>query len=362
MRSSNFVLWSVAVVFFGVLFSAQAAHSQTSANCPPEPKLNVAIADGQTYIGANCVLRTSADIDSFVFKGNAGETWNLVLDGEVPKNHDVCMALYDPNNNKINSGCTFGSDYSVVFDNVLPTTGTYTMNVSENSSGAQLFAISAERLFPFPPVAQLVNLTQPYPGAIGWDTEANAFTFQGVTTGVFQVSAAVQAPKNYDLCMTLYYTNGTVAGTGCTFGSNYNITIQFTPASSGVVMAFLWANGWIGTVNYTFEVTCVTGNCGTTTFPACTLKDAATYSAGTLNMIFTVGNKAPVTWNAWLTSGSTIAPLTGFPISQPTTVPPTLITKTASVTPSGTVGILSTFTTASQGIVCSNYTQVNTGK
>jgi hypothetical protein len=357
----NFVL-PLAALFFGLSLIPQAANAQTSANCPVEPKLNVPIADGETYTGSNCVLSTAADVDSFVFTGNAGETWNLVLGSSTPKNHDVCLTIYD-GNNKLNSGCTGGSDYTVVFDQALPTTGTYTMDVSEDTSGTQGYSVSAERLLPFPPVAQLVNIAQPYPGAIAWDTEANAFTFQGVTTGLFQVSAAVQAPKNYDLCMTLYYTSGVVAGSGCTSGSDYTIIIDFTPASNGEVMALLSAAGWNGTVSYTFEVSCLSGNCGTTNFPPCTLKDTASYdtTTNTLTMIFTVGNKAVTTWNAWLTSQNTIAALSGFPITQPITNPPVLITKTATLSPSGTVGVLTTLTTATKGIICSNYTQINTG-
>jgi len=356
-------LLPLAALLFVVIFSPQAAQAQTSANCPTEPKLNVPIADGETYTGSNCVVNTAADIDSFTFTGNQGDTWNLVLGSSTPKNHDVCLTIYDPSNNKLNSGCTSGGDYTVVFDQVLTTSGTYTMDVYEDTSGSQGYSVSAERLFPFPPVAQLVNISQPYPDAIAWDTEANAFRFQGVTTGLFQVSAAVQAPKNYDLCMTLYYTSGVVAGSGCTTGSNYNIIIQFTPSSNGTLMAFLYAAGWNGTVSYTFEVSCLSGNCGTTNFPACTLKDAATYSAttDTLTMIFTVGNKAATTWNAWLTSKNTITALSGFPISQPITNPPVLITKTATLSPSGTVGVLTTLTTPAKGIICSNYTSINTG-
>jgi hypothetical protein len=361
-RTFNFVL-PLATLFFGLLLAPRSAHAQTSADCPVEPKLNVPIADGETYTGTNCSLGTAADVDSFLFNANKGDTWNLVLGAVNGKTHDVCLTLYDPNNNKINSGCTGGSDFTVVFDNVLPTTGTYTMDVDEDTSGTQAYAVSAQRLFPFPPDGQLVSLSQPYPGAIAWDTEANAFTFQGVTTGLFQVSAAVQAPKNYDLCMTLYYTSGVVAGSGCTGGPDFNIMIDFTPAGNGEVLAFLSAAGWNGTVSYTFEVSCLSGNCGTTNFPPCTLKDAASFNSttNTLSMIFTVGNKAATTWNAWLTSKNTIAALSGFPISQPITNPPVLITKTATVPVSGTVGVLTTLTTPTKGIICSNYTQVNTG-
>jgi hypothetical protein len=37
------------------------------------------------------------------------------------------------------------------------------------------------------------------------------------------------------------------------------------------------------------------------------------------------------------------------------------ITETAPLSPSGTVGVLTTLTTATKGIICSNYTQINTG-
>ena len=353
----------LAALLFGLVLMPQKAQSQTSANCPVEPKLNVGISDGETYTGANCLLNTTSDVDSFTFTGNKGDTWSLVLGSSSPKNHDVCLTIYDPSNNKLNSGCTSGGDYTVVFDQALSATGTYTMDVTEDTSGTQGYSISAERLLPFPPAAQLVNLTQPYPGAVAWDTEANAFTFQGVTTGLFQVSATVQAPKNYDLCMTVYYTSGVIAGSGCTSGSNYTINVDFTPTSNSELMAFLYAAGWNGTVNFTFEVSCLSGNCGTTNFPTCTLKDSASYdtTSNTLTMIFTVGNKSATTWNAWLTSQNTITALSGFPISQPITNPPALITKAATVSPSGTIGVLTTLTTTSKGIICSNYTQINTG-
>jgi hypothetical protein len=359
----NFML-PLAALFFGLLLVPQAAHAQTSANCPTEPKLNVPIADGETYAGSNCVLNTAADVDSFVFSGNQGETWNLVLNAVSPVDDNVCLTIYDPNNNKIDSGCTSGGPFTVLFDQVLPTTGKYTMDVYEVTSGAQGYGVSAERLLPFPPVAQPVNIAQPYPSAIAVDTQADAFTFQGVTTGLFQVSVAAQSPVDYNLCMTLYYTTGVVAGTGCTSGANnFNILIAFTPASDGEIMAFVSAAGWSGTQSYTFEVSCLSGNCGTTTYPPCTLKDAASYNTATntLTMIFTVGNNVATTWNAWLVSQSTITPLSGFPIAQAKTVPPVLVPKTAPLSPSGTVGILSTLTTPTKGIFCSSYVQVNTG-
>jgi hypothetical protein len=75
-------------------------------------------------------------------------------------------------------------------------------------------------------------------------------------------------------------------------------------------------------------------------------------------MNFTVGNTAVDTWNAWLTYQNTLTQL--FSASQPITNPPVVIPKTTTLPKSGTVGVLTTITTA-KGIICSNYSQVNTG-
>jgi hypothetical protein len=76
-------------------------------------------------------------------------------------------------------------------------------------------------------------------------------------------------------------------------------------------------------------------------------------------MNFTEGNTAVDTWNAWLTDQNTMTNL--FTVSQPITNPAQPITKTTTLSPEGTVGVLSTLTTPKKGIICSVYTQINTG-
>ena len=360
MRSSTKLALPLAAVLFVLLLVPQAALAWEK-NCPKEPATNVPIATGDSYIGSNCTLYTAGDVDSFVFSANQGETWNLVLGAVNGKTNDICLTLYDPSFKIIFSGCTSGGDYTVVFDKMLTTAGTYAMDVSEESSGTQEYAISAERLYPLPPNAQPVNLAEIYQGDIGWDTDSNAFTFEGVTTGKYQVSATVNPPKNYDLCMTVYFPGLVYAGSGCTSGGDYTIQIDVTPPGNGTILAFLAAAGWNGTVpSYTFEVSCLAGNCGKVKYPPCTLKDSLSYSANTLTMNFTVGNKYSATWNAWLTYQNTMTSL--FSIKQPITVPPVPIQKTyTGLSPEGTVGVLSTLTTATKGITCSSWEEINTG-
>jgi hypothetical protein len=93
----------------------------------------------------------------------------------------------------------------------------------------------------------------------------------------------------------------------------------------------------------------------------CTLTDSLSYSSSskTLTMKFTVGNIVATTWNIWLTYQNTLEQI--FTGSQPITNPPVPITKTTTLSPEGTVGILSTLTTSTNGIYCSSYVQLNTG-
>jgi hypothetical protein len=240
------------------------------------------------------------------------------------------------------------------------------MVITEIGSGTQSYAVSAERLYPFPPNAQPANLGQAYPGDIAWDADSNAFTFAGVANDKFQVEAS--APnRTYDLCMTVYYPDLTSAGSGCTSGSDSTITVDVTPTKSGTLMAFLQAAGNNGTVSFSFQVSCLVGanNClaPPPKAPACTLKDAATYdpTSSTLTMNFTVGNKAAAQWNVWLTYQNTMTPLSGFPVAQPITNPPATYIETTSLSPSGTVWVLSTLTTPKNGIICSNWEEIKTG-
>ncbi|MGA2738978.1 MAG: hypothetical protein ABSG65_16190 [Bryobacteraceae bacterium] len=93
---------------------------------------------------------------------------------------------------------------------------------------------------------------------------------------------------------------------------------------------------------------------------SCTLTDTLTYSSGTLTMNFEIGTPTAATWNAWLVSGSTFESI--FSLSQPKTEPPADVTQTQAVpADSGTVGILSTLSTATGGITCSSWETVNTG-
>ncbi|MGO9402951.1 MAG: hypothetical protein ACLPVW_05705 [Terriglobales bacterium] len=240
-------------------------------NCPPEPTQGTFIADGQIYIGTNCTLTSPGDVDGFVFSGNSGETYHIVLavNGAFPTN--ICMNIYDPNLHSIFSGCTGGPNQPAVLVNqALTVTGTYTIDITEESTATISYALSLERLYPFPPNAQQISLDTQYPGDITPITDSNAFTFQAVTTGMFQVSATVTGAFNNNVCMDVYFQDGTHIGTEqCTSGPQHpTITIDFTPTENGTFMAFFQVLENDGTQTYTMEVSCLVGECGTSPIPA----------------------------------------------------------------------------------------------
>ncbi|MGO9084903.1 MAG: hypothetical protein ACLQBK_06725 [Candidatus Sulfotelmatobacter sp.] len=370
---TKFVL-PLAALLFAFLLIPQFALAGT-ANCPAEPATNVPIASGDIFVGSNCALRTTGDVDSFVFTGNKGDTWQLAAALNGGPTANICLTVYDPSFKIVyGPGCTgvgYGGPSSVVIDQALATTGTYTMDITENSSGTQDYAVSVEHLYPFPPNAQAVSLGKTYAGDISALTDSNAFTFEGATTGEYEVAATLSSSPSANVCMTVYSPGGGLikpsvgSEGGCTgvgYGGPSTVQIDFTPTETGIYMAFVSVSGNDATQSYSLEVSCVVGECTNIPPPPCTLKDAATYNAttSTLTMNFTVGNNVATTWNAWLTYQDTMQHL--FSVSQPITNPPKAIAKTRTALPKeGTVGVLSTLTTPTKGIFCSSYVQVNTG-
>ena len=374
MKSSRTFALHFGAILFGFLLVPHAALAGT-ANCPKEPAQNVAIADGEIFIGTNCTVNTTGDVDSFIFNANNGDTYHLSLaiNGAAPSN--ICLTLYDPSLSQISNGCTgvgfIGGLPSFTTDIKLTVTGTYTIVVTEVSNAAVNYALSLERLHPFPPNAQTIALATVIPGNIAELTDSNAFTFFAATSGKYEVSASLSGSFTANVCMTVYSSDGTITVTDdgtanpvCTsvgfIGGTSTVKIDFMPAQSGTYMAFLQASANDGIATYNLEVSCLVGSCPVTS-PPCAITDALSYNAtsGTLTMNFTLGTPIAVTWNAWLTYQNTVTNL--FSVSQPITEPSVTVAKTTSLPKKGRIGVLSTLTTPTKGITCSNFAQFNTG-
>ncbi|HWZ80042.1 MAG TPA: hypothetical protein VNX87_26130 [Candidatus Sulfotelmatobacter sp.] len=83
MRISNNI--RRVLLLFGLLLVPRGALADSYANCPVEPT-STPIAPGETFSGSNCKLNTDGDVDSFVFSGTTGETYQLAvaINGAAP--------------------------------------------------------------------------------------------------------------------------------------------------------------------------------------------------------------------------------------------------------------------------------------
>jgi uncharacterized protein (TIGR03437 family) len=307
MRALTTFALPLAPVLFVLLLVPRAALAQASG-CPAEPASNVPIVSGDVYVGPSCVLSSPGDIDSFVFNANNGDTYQLAvaINGGVQFGPDFCLTLYDPNAKQIFSGCSDTPNlvFSVVTDQTLTTTGAYTMDITEPGSGTVEYAVSLERLYPFPPNAQQVALAKVVAGDIAPLTDSNAFTFAGVTTGTYRVTANLPSVQfENDLCMTVYSPGGTSAGSACTDSANLSFIIQidFTPPQSGTYMAFLSEAGNTGTATYSLEVSCLVGNCGSAAAPP---PSQLSVSPAALQFSFLEGNTTPSSLALTLANGT----------------------------------------------------------
>lgn len=365
MRVSIKFTLPLAAVLFGLLLVPRGALAGTS-DCPVEPTQNAPLTDGETLIGTNCTINAVGDIDSFVFDGTSGDTYRLTLgiNGSAPTN--ICMTIYSPSFTQIYNSCTSigypNEQYAIVTDQTLTESGSFTVDVTETSTNTIGYALSLERVYPFPPNAQPLVLNKVATGDIAEITDANAFTFGVVTTGEYEVSATLTGSVTSNLCMNVYQTNGASAFSGCTSigypNELYTVEYTFTPPQAGTYMAFLTVAGNDGTATYNMELGCVVGNCVPPP-PSCALTDSLSYASGTLTMNFTVENGFATTWNIWLIDENSAQSL--YSAAQPITNTPTNVTKTAAVSPAGRVGVLSTLTTPTKGIACSSWVQIGSG-
>lgn len=377
MRSgTKFTLLIAALLAAALLMPSATSATTTAKNCPKEPAQHVPIGSGITYSGANCILNSVNDVDSFVFSASKGDIWSFIEDGASPSSN-VCLDLWSPSLAKTHLGCTSAGQianwYYIYSAQTLSETGSYTIDVTA-TGGTISYNLSLERLNPVPPDASGIFLPANISWAVSPPTAQEAYTFYAAPSGVYQITASVPSPAN-NVCFEVYKPGGAVAvNLTCTSaglqGNWYVVTVDMTPTVTGTYLVVVSTLYDVGTVNYSLGVSCAAGTCPSNpNQPTCVLKDAASYNAttGTLTMNFTLATPVVATWDAWLVSNQNVATQL-WSNSEPIIDNPVTITNTqANVPKEGTVGILSTLTvpstsTTAGGITCSNWTMVKTGK
>jgi hypothetical protein len=363
MRILNKFKFLLAAPLLALALVPKPAQASTTNNCPTEPAQNVTITSGETFYGTNCVLNTTGDVDSFQFSAASGSTYSVTAGLGPAPTADVCLTLYAPGvpATVLFGGCSsyqFGGPTSVSTIQKLPSSGLYTIKISEKSNAALSYGVTLERLNPAPPEAVALTLSKNLTGTVSPITAQNSYTFSGSTAGEYQITASLAPNPTSNVCFDVYQPDGTNVAGGCTsyqFGGPTSVQTDLTPVQSGTFVVIVFAAGNDSTVSFNLEVACLLGTCPT----KCLLEDSLVYSNGTLTMNFTIGTPNPVVWDAWLVSNNSTLPL--WSQTQPITEPQTAITKTLSIAPSGVVGVLSTLTTTKQGITCSTWNHVSTG-
>jgi hypothetical protein len=92
---------------------------------------------------------------------------------------------------------------------------------------------------------------------------------------------------------------------------------------------------------------------------SCTDDVTLGYAGGTLSMNFTVGSSSPVTWNVYLSVFNIVVPFLSLNI--PAFDPPVAIPLALPFPSLGGMGVLTTLTTPTDGIICSDWDTVDTG-
>ncbi len=120
----------------------------------------------------------------------------------------------------------------------------YTIKISETNDGVQAYGLSLERLSPTPPDAVALTLAKNVTGDVSAPTSQNTFTFNGGTTGTYEIAASLAPNPTSEVCFNAYQPNGTSALSGgscqctcndccCGGSSSFQVQANATPSLSG---------------------------------------------------------------------------------------------------------------------------------
>ncbi len=323
------------LLLFALVLVPGTGWASMTSDCPVEPTQNTPIVSGQTYFGSNCSISTTGDVDSFQFNASAGDTWSLVAGIGPSHPTNICVTLYAPGDSpmQIFSGCSnvVGDEDSIVNNQTLAVAGLYTVVMSETSNAIVTYALSAERLSPAPPDATPLVLSQNLTGEVATPTAQNAYTFNGCTSGTYQITVSLATDHSHDVCFQVYDSTGTsVAGQKCTeaVGDVDSVKTDLTPAQDGTYLIMVTTAGNDATIAYNLEVSPLLGGCPTST--------------PTPNQS-TPTPTATSTATATATSTATAAP-TPTPTATLTATATATLTATATATPTATATAIATMT------------------
>jgi hypothetical protein len=277
------------------------------------------------------------------------------------------------------SGILFGTGDGLLY-RIDEKKGTATSVGATGISSTGWFGSTETGLFALAQVGAQAFLYSINPGTgkatvIGPSGVSIAYSDSGATTGGLSVGAQglYMTISTGDTLTSSFYSLNTTSGAAKLIGkSSTGTCLKGMAEVHGKLYAgsgYCTSGSDIYTVNPTTGLaTFVTGANGYSDLNGlapvvdCVLADTPTYNTatGTLTMKFQVAASTNMVWSGWLIDKGTMQTL--WSTSQTVTEPAVTVVKTHAV-PSklGKVGVLSTLSTAEQGIACSSWATVDTG-
>jgi len=208
-------------------------------------------------------ISTNIEVDSYTFSGLAGDHARAVISGKTGGFHPQLM-LRDPGGTVLDTvHCDNGIfTCSVLFNDVLPTTGTYTINVSQ--AGLDHSGDYSLHLDRHPPTTNWLPIEYGAPRNDDLDhlSDSDYFAFLGGTGTTVEVTFAGNT-GGLDPHLEIWDPAGTlISDTNCNNGIFTCVTsADLNLVASGVYKVGLSDVGFDHTGNYTFGVSCAFGSC-----------------------------------------------------------------------------------------------------
>jgi hypothetical protein len=208
-------------------------------------------------------ISTNIEVDSYTFSGLAGDHARAVISGKTGGFHPQLM-LRGPGGTVLDTvHCDRGIlACSVLFDDVLPTTGTYTINVSQaglNHTGD--YSLHLDR---HPPTTNWLPIEYGAPRIDDLDhlSDSDYYAFLGATGTTVEVTFAGNT-GGLNPHLEIWDPAGSlISDTSCDRGILTCVTsADLSLVASGVYKVGLSDVGFNLTGNYTFGVSCAFGTC-----------------------------------------------------------------------------------------------------
>lgn len=340
-------------VLLALIASAPLYAVSEAKTCAGEPAVTP-LAYGDVY-SIDCMISPVADLDQFEFVAAAGDTIRLVAtDTNNFGGTDICIELLGPDPDLPMVACAEGA---AAINEELTVPGAYTVLVTEQNNDSGLpYGLSLERISPVRNEWSALTFGIVEIDEINPVPDVDIRRLQATAGDLLRFSATdTNAFGGTDVCLEVIAPSGAVAVNPMCAETNVQWDLPVT--ETGEYAVIVYEANHDNTFPYSLNVECLSGNCDAKP-PIC--DTALTYLDGTLTLDFLLRTQDPLGWSVYLTFYNQTFRIwqLGLPGLDPATPASVPIPNFPNI---GEIGILSTFQTNADGLVCTDWETVDTG-